>query len=60
MKRLWQRWLDWTQRRAERLARLDQAVYGTGYVVRAWWGFKHVDPYSVYIDSSQARRETRK
>lgn len=49
--RLWERWVQWTEVRASRRSRINAAIYGSGFMVRRWWGFKPVHPRAVYIHS---------
>ena len=61
--RLWKRWLKYTERRANAAASLCAVLYGTGIVVREWWGYRCVSPISVVIHrggicEDQAYKET--
>ena len=49
MRRLWERWIEFTRKRAERLAQLDMLYYGTGFMLRRWWGYQHLNPFSVTV-----------
>ena len=47
LKRLWNRWIEFTRKRAEMLAWKDMMLFGTGFHIRRWWGYEHLSPFSV-------------
>lgn len=53
--RLWRRWKNWTRKRAWDLAEMDRVMYGTGFVVERWWGFKRINPFKMFLTSQSPK-----
>lgn len=49
LKSLWNRWIEFTRKRAEKLAWADMMMFGTGFTIRRWWGYQHLNAFSVTI-----------
>ena len=52
LKSLWNRWIEFTRKRAERLAQQDMMLYGTGLMLRSWWGYWHVGIFKATMIST--------
>ena len=42
IKMLWIRWQDYIYRREKKKRDLDILLFGTSFMMKTWWGWKHV------------------
>ena len=46
---MWEKWIEYTRVRAKKKSDWDRYVYGTGYMLREWWGFRHIPASRVFL-----------
>lgn len=57
--RLWWWWIDYTKRRACEQTKLDRLLFGNSFIVRRWWGWQRLDPFSVVTTKLENQCETK-
>jgi hypothetical protein len=57
MKRLWARWIEYTRKRAQKQKDYDLLLYGTGFMIRQWWGWKSLSPVGVITYRANVEEE---